>query len=48
MKKVNLLGLGIVNYKHIQGGLPLIKSASTVYNRGKARNIRSRQAKRIT
>ena len=43
VKKVNLLG--IVNYNHIQRGLPLIKSASTVYNRGKARNIRSRQAK---
>ena len=34
VKKVNLLG--IVNYNHIQRGLPLIKSASTVYNRGKA------------
>ena len=43
VKKVNLLG--IVNYNHIQRGLSLIKSASTVYNRSKARNIRSRQVR---
>ncbi len=38
--------LNVVNFKHIQEGKKLIKSATTAYNRARPANKRSIQAKR--